>query len=182
MTVRILTGPAVEKSNFVMPSDAELRQLMRAVLTRYPVLDGARREGWTERDAYERERAVKFCFYALGHFTRIEGVEKKRQHAMSFWASEVEQWLHAADVWGVSDIGVSTFTICCVAHGDIAHTPLDEWPRNMVFGLQVGGGGKRGTDSWRKVLRGEFQKPEVPPKAVPESYPVPKVQFYGDGY
>jgi hypothetical protein len=183
MAVRILTGVEAERSSFVMPSDGDLAKLMRAVLTKYCILDGSKRDGWTQRDEEERERNFRNAFYALGYFTRLDCIEKKRIHAASFWASEVEEWLHLSNIWNNADVGVTVFTIALIAHGDIAHSALDEWPKNMVFGLQVGGGGHRGTDRWRGVLRGEFRAPEVLTRTrESDLYPQPNVRIVGDGY
>jgi hypothetical protein len=182
MVVRILTGAAVEKSNFVMPNDEQLRQLMRMVLTKYPVLDSSKSRDWTDRDGVERERSFKNAFWALAFFTRIESVEKKRVHATSFWASEVDAFLHASDIWDF-EISQGVFTLALIAHGDIAHTPLDRWPLEMSWGLQVGGGGHRATDIWKRVIKGEFRAPEVVQQTrESNSYPTPNVRIVGDGY
>jgi hypothetical protein len=181
MVVRILTGAAVERSNFTMPNDTELRQLLSAVLLRYPILDSAKSRDWTDRDAVERERSFKNAFWALAFFSRLESVEKKRPHATTFWCSEVDNFLHASDIWDF-EIGQAVFTIAVVCHNDIPFTALDRWPLEMRFGLQVGGGGKRATDRWRGVLKGEFRAPEVLTQTRESLYPTPQPKFYGDGY
>jgi hypothetical protein len=182
MVVRILTGAQVERSNFVMPTDVELRQLMHLVLTRFPILDGANARDWTPRDALERERSFKNAFWALAFFTRLENVERKRVHSTSFWCGEVDAFLNQSNVWDF-ECGQAPFTIAVIAHNDIPFAPLDRWPLEMSFGLQVGGGGRRASDAWKRVLKGEFRAPEVVQQTRESNfYPVPQVRFYGDGY
>src|ERR1019366_3908952 len=93
-------------------------QLMHAVLTRYPVLDSSKARDWTERDGIERERAFKNAFWALAFFTRLESVEKKRAHATTFWCHEVDEFLHASNVWDF-EINQGPFTLAVISHNDI---------------------------------------------------------------
>ena len=145
-----ITYPAPTTS-FVMPSLAELKQLLAIALTRLtqmrrrPEFSGPRAE--EKKAEYFRQ----FCaaFYALGFITRADALDKK--HAASYWIATAEEILRARKYGSVPELGPA-FLAAVIAHDDIDYNDPNQFPYVLEFGLRDYGMGKAATDAWRRVL------------------------------
>ncbi len=153
--VRIIELPP-DCGQFTKPSEAELRQLMRVVLAKYPTLAPDTRFA---RDIEERERdffnQFRAAFIGLASITRTDAVDYKK--FASFWIDEAEANARARG--DSTTISLQPFIAAVVGHGDVAFTKFAESSDEKAFGLAIGGGGCLATDRWHEVLAGRVPEP-----------------------
>jgi hypothetical protein len=149
---RPLISYAVLSSNFVRPTENELRRLADIVLARFPRL-GPRKtlRGWLS-DEYETafREGFAWSFQRLGFIGRTAEPDKK--YYVEHWMHDAKDWLvryrpnHYGDIAG-------SFLCACVAHGDVAHIVGDQ-SRGIVWsvGLTAHGGKLPTGVGWKRVL------------------------------
>ncbi len=123
-----------------VPDAGELVQLHGMVVHKYPVLKCLQDEF---------ERALLFCAFA------------RRQEKLNasffpmFWWDGAKDWLRRQGY--PSNLSLAAFTAACVASG-VPYSPLQNYPRDLEFGLQVGGT-SRPSNAWRDVLANGIPRP-----------------------
>jgi hypothetical protein len=138
-------------SSFIMPNDAEMRQLLKFAIVRLtqmgraPDFSGAR--GEEKQDEFYRQ----FCaaFEALGGITRAPELDGK--HSFGHWVDTAKEILRRADGRSVPELGPALLA-AVIAHGDILFNDPREFPYVQEFGLRDYNMGKPATDGWKKVL------------------------------
>jgi hypothetical protein len=154
---------AVAANGFLMPSDAELRQLMARVHAAHPKL--ADLDGLVERgdDAIDAEfinfrgdirkavfaKQFRLSFIALSHFRRTEEPDPRRY--VSYWQDEALDCL--AGLGQPSEtLKFGPFVTACLAHGDVCFSGLGMGGRvPLSLGLSRHSGAPA-KDAWRRVL------------------------------
>jgi len=153
--VRIIELPP-DCGAFVRPSDAELLQLQRIVLQKFPTLAPDTRFA---RDIEERERdffnQFRAAFIGVVPITRIDAPDYKKY--ATYWIDEASANARAAG--NSTSISLQPFICAVVAHGDIAFTEFTTSGCERAFGLRLGGGGRTATDRWKQVLAGHVPEP-----------------------
>jgi hypothetical protein len=160
---RPLPRAAVAASGFLMPSDAELRQLMARVHAAHPKLadlDGLIERGDNAIDAEFIDfrgdirvavfsKQFKLSFIALSHFRRVEEPDSRRY--VSYWQEEAIDCL--AGLGQASEtLKFNPFVTACLAHGDVPFSGLHMGARvPLSLGLSRHSGAPA-KDGWKRVL------------------------------
>ena len=141
---------------FEMPSDAQLKHLLKIVLARFPHL-------MLKGDVTDRDKEIYFygfraCFYRLGHMNRIDGrLDATRSNG--FWKGETEDWLRTHGGRFSSDVSLKNWIAAVVAHTDIRYATPDAFAtmQGLGFGLiAIGEGvGRKPGNAWRKLVMGD---------------------------
>jgi len=149
----------VEPSNFVRPTEKELRRLYDVVVGKYPQLAPRLSARWEHEQRQEHFDGFIWSFERLGYIGRTAMPDTK--HYANFWISECQDWLRQFRPSHHGSIGAG-FLAAVIAHGDICFTPGDE-NRGVVWTIGVTPfGGAKATDAWRKVLNGQLMAPVAP--------------------
>jgi hypothetical protein len=128
--------------SFVMPSDAEFRQLYGIVIARYPRLATRSQQAEETLDGFRR------AFLRIAHLGRDKLNDK---YTLMSWVDDARHWLN--DQQYPSDVTGNDFVCAVIAHGDVDHVPLDRFPHDCsAFGLRRDGTGRKAADGWRTVL------------------------------
>ena len=125
-----------------VPTDGEFARLLGIVVERYPQL----------RSEYPSFQA-EFCaaWKRLQHIGRRDRLDTDR--GLGWWLDDAAQWLRENSVSPTSITGPA-FVSALVAQGDVGYAPLDNYPCDLGFALQFGGGGRPASnDGWRHVLQ-----------------------------
>ena len=154
-------------SNFVRPTEKELRRLADIVVGKYPKL-GARKSLrgllGDEFDADFRD-GFAWAFERLGFIGRTQEPDKK--HYVEHWLNETKDWLAMYRPNHCGNIGAG-FLAAVLAHGDISYI-LADVSRGVVWSVGLTNfGGKLAGDAWKRVLAGELLAPTQP--ALVRSY------------
>jgi hypothetical protein len=159
--VRITGGPL---RRMPLPTDAEFEQLIDLVLARWPQL--------CRSDNQTFGAEFRAAFQRLQHLGRRDKLDTER--ALSWWTDDARDWLCEHQLGGRVLVSSPAFTAAVVACGDIGYTALDNFPCDVSFALQFGGGGVRpSSDGWREVLAtGSLPKPMSLPHPIEVRSPV----------
>jgi hypothetical protein len=124
-----------------MPDAGELVALHSMVVHTYPQLACSQSEF---------EKGLLFCAHAR---------RSEKLNAAYFgwtWADAASDWLRRQGYQ--SSISLAAFTAACIASG-VPYSPIhDNYPRNLEFGLQIGGVAKP-SSLWRDVLNHGIPRP-----------------------
>jgi hypothetical protein len=149
----------VEPSNFVRPTEKELRQLYEIVLAKYPQLAPHLSSRWADDEKREHFDGFVWSFERLGYIGRTAMPDQK--HYVSFWSSECRDWLARHRPAHRGNIGAG-FLAAVVASGDIPYV-VGNPSQGFVWLIGVvAHGGAKANDKWRNVLRGELLPPTLP--------------------
>jgi hypothetical protein len=147
-----------EPSNFVRPTNKELRQLYDIVLGKYPQLAPRLSARWADDERQEHFDGFTWAFERLGFIGRAAAPDHK--HYVNFWISEAQDWLRTHRPAHRGNIGAG-YLVATLAHGDICFTVGDK-QRGIVWAIGLTAhGGAKASDAWRKVLNGELMPPVV---------------------
>jgi hypothetical protein len=149
----------VEPSNFVRPTEKELRKLYDIVLAKYPQLVPRLSARWADDERREHFDGFVWSFERLGYVGRTSAPDTRRY--VNHWVEEAKDWLRLHRPAHSGNIGAG-FLIATIAHGDICFTPGDE-NRGVVWTIGVTPfGGAKATDAWLRVLDGQLMAPVAP--------------------
>ena len=146
--VRITPAPL---ARLAMPSDRELDDLLGIVLER-----------WSQQlrprpDHHDFRVEFTAAFRRLLHIGRLDRMDESR--SLSWWLDDCRQFLRDHGGSPASITGPAYMAAVC-AHGDILYAPLDNFPFDLGFGLQFGGGGRPSCAEWKRVLAaGRLREP-----------------------
>jgi hypothetical protein len=158
-------------STFIMPSSAELKQLLAIVLAKFPQLAPDMSDRWADNNEAKFLKQFGAAFYAIGLMHRTEKPDKKRY--VSFFVDHAEDLLRAHGA--SADIGPA-FLPACLAHGDV---PISDWRIDGVvleIGLNIYRIGRPATDAWKRVLATGCTIPLIAPPSS-RNYPRPDVRI-----
>lgn len=159
-------------SVFVMPSEAELSQLLSIVLARFDNLRPKSCLPEVEEEEMEYFGQFRAAFRALGYLNRSDALDSK--HAATYWVDASEELLRGQGA--PATISLGAFTAAAVAHVDVPYAPLVRFPHELGFGLALGGTGRRAADRWKQVLAtGKLALPTEPPRTT--NYPTSPVRM-----
>jgi hypothetical protein len=137
---------------FVMPDQVDLRRLFYLVTMAHPQLAP---QG---RDEGEALKYFGYAFFRIGSLGHVDKLETK--YAVSWWADEATWWLKDRGV-NLIRLTSSDFTIAAIAHYDVGHGPVDNFPHGCAFGLNPGRWGRPASDAWRRLLETRTVRPPV---------------------
>jgi hypothetical protein len=132
-----------------LPTDEEYERLLDLVLTRWPEL--------RPRSDQTFGAQFYFAFLRLQHLGRRDRLDMER--SPSWWADDARNWLREHQLGGRVLVSAAAFTAAAIADG-VGHTAPDNFPCDMSFALQFGGGGRASSHGWRQILAtGSLPKP-----------------------
>lgn len=141
-----ITTLAPTAPGFIMPPDDEMVRLREIVLQHYPLLAPHGKE-----DEADFHQAFVISFKALGFMSRAAAPDYSRDPC--FWVDHASEVIGRLGIAGT--LSLAPFTAALVAHGDIAHTEIRNYPF-MSFALRRWGDGGGARDAWKAVLRGDL--------------------------
>jgi hypothetical protein len=114
-----------EPSNFIRPTQKELRALPAAVVAKYPRLGQPKTLTGRNDDleAEEYSAGFEWAFERLGNIRRANVPDTR--HYVGHWVEECKEWLRLHRPAHRGNIGAG-FLAAVVAHGDIPFTVGDE--------------------------------------------------------
>jgi hypothetical protein len=164
--LRILVGRDAGEPYVALPSAAELRRLRAIVDEAYPALMFVpRNQRYAASDAAEDWRGFVAAFHRLAQLGRSDKLAASK--AVSWHVDDAATAMKTGDG---ADINGRNFIAALVAHGDVAFTPLHDYP---VFGLTFAGAGRRYSERWREVLATGRVLPTVAKPGPPAAPPSP---------
>jgi hypothetical protein len=122
------------------PNPEELKKLYDMVCAEYPQLDCP---------LEMLDRAMLFVAFA-----RRQPTLNSSYYAF-VWCDGCSDWLRRQGY--PSSITLAAFTAACVVSG-VLYSPLQRWPHDIEFGLQIGGV-SRPSNAWRSVLENGIPPP-----------------------
>jgi hypothetical protein len=135
-----------------MPDTVDLRRLYYLVVGAYPMLEPRRRD---PNEAFENFVRV---FYRIGHLGR-SGKLDGRFDLLS-WADDATIWLRNQGGINLLRVLPADFFAALIAHHDIDHPALDNFPHDCsAFNLNRGRWGRPATDAWRRLLETRTPRP-----------------------
>ena len=157
--VRISSPPL---ARVALPTPDEFQRLMHVVLDSYPVLK-------PRGDPADYAAQFRAAFRRLLFLGRKEKLDT--DHGLSYWTDECREFLQRHQIACPVSIGGNAFTCAVIAQGDVPHTLGENYPFDLSFGLQWGGGGIEARDWWRRALAGTLLPPTPSPYPKPRSSP-----------
>lgn len=138
-----------------LPTDLEFDQLVDLVLVRWPQLRSP--------DDQSFRAQFRAAFHRLLHLGRCDKLDTER--GLSYWADDCRAWLSEHQP-GNALVSGAAFTAAAIAQGDIQFTAPTNFPCDLAFNLQFGGGGlETNGDAWRRVLAtGKLSEPVPLPR------------------
>jgi hypothetical protein len=169
--VRIVN--AIERCPIAIPTDAEHRRILAAVLRVYPRFKPESNSRWAEQDAEDFFQQYCVAFERIAHLRRIDKPDERRY--VSFWASDAEDWYRARGK--PTTVGVAAFLAAAIGAGDLNFICGDAHGNSWTLGLATFSG-RPATEAWRRVLEGKLLSPL--PGRFAASVRGPSVQFAGE--
>jgi hypothetical protein len=144
----------VERAKIALPTDDELPKLRDVVFATYPTL-----RPWTPGSnyAFQDEENFNRQFSAAFTYVAHKGRDEiDMKHSSSWWADQASDWLrHRGDR---TNIEGAAFLTACLAAGDVEFQRSDQFGNVWAVGL-ASWGGRKATEAWRNVLRGDLRRP-----------------------
>jgi hypothetical protein len=121
-----------------LPTESESEKLLATVTARWPEM----------RRADGAEFVV--AFHRILHLGRRDRLDNA--HSVNYWCDGCRAWQNQQQISPGVFVGPVSFTAAVLAQGDVAHSMSDNFPFDLSFGLQFGGGGRPSNNQWRRAL------------------------------
>ena len=148
-----ISHPQQINERFQMPTDSELEELHRIVLSTFPNLK-PRDQSFAESNA-----GFAQAFMAIGHLGRTTTVDDKRE--LLAWVADARRW--HAEHGRSAYLSGNNFMIAAIAHFDVDFLPPAKFP-SVGFSLSRDSSGTPAVDAWKKLIERRQCRPPVEPQ------------------